>query len=502
MSNFPGTTTASGGPTMGTLAKTIGTGGFFALSFGSIVGSGWVLVLGEWLKAAGPGGAIIGFAAGGLLMILMAGAYAELASRFPRAGGEFVYILEGLGPRTAFLMGWLLTLSFVAFTAFEAIALAWFIETLIPPIRGSAVYAILGQEIHVSALVLGLGGAAFFTVLNYVGSQHAILFQRVVTYAFIACAIGLIAAGLIFGNPANIRPLFEARSGRSWLTGVFWIFATSMVFLNGFQSAVYAIEERAVGIGVGKVVGAMIAGVGAAALFYCLLILSASSAAPWQSLVERDLPSAAAFGALTRSGILSTVVLVVAAISLLKTWNAMHLSAARLILAQARLGFLPTRLSKVHPIHGTPSAAVIFTGICTVVGVLLGRGAIVPIVNMSAVCSTTAFILCLIVLLRLRRSGAAAPTFRLSGGTPVVSLAIAGALAAALMALFEPFITAARVPLEWYLLVGWALVGAGLSAARRVPAVRVNGFPAAKSGTNLDRSFPHDGGWRAESDSE
>jgi amino acid transporter len=361
-------------------------------------------------------------------------------------------------------MGWLLTLSFVAFTAFEGIALAWFIETLFPAFQATTAYSLLGQNIRVSALALGIGGAVLFTALNYLGSGLAVFFQRVVTYVFIACAIGLIGAGFLLGDPANIEPLFAATEGRSWTVGAFWVFATSMVFLNGFQSAIYAVEERAPGMSVGRVSGAMIAGVVGAVLFYCLLIFSASSAMPWQSLLGRELPSAAAFGALTESGVLRTVVLVAAAISLLKTWNALHLAAARLIFAQARLGYLPTPLAKVHARYGTPSNAVLFVGACTLIGVLLGRGAIVPIVNMSAVASTTTFILCLIVLLRLRRTAPERTSFRVPGGLPVILIGMAGALIAASVALFEPMWAAGAVPLEWYLLVGWALIGAVLWA--------------------------------------
>lgn len=449
------------------LAASIGTGGFFALSFGSIVGSGWVVVLGDWLQAGGPGGTAVAFAAGGLVMTIIAAAFAELASRWPRAGGEFVYILEGLGPKPAFVMGWLLTLSFVAFTAFEGIALAWFIETLLPSLRGTTLYTLLGHDLHLSALVLGVGGAALFTALNYFGSHHAVLFQRVVTYAFIACAIALIAAGFALGKPANVEPLFAGTGGRSWTIGAFWVFATSMVFLNGFQTAIYAVEERDRRTSLARVNAAMIAGVAIAALFYCLLVLSAARTMPWQTLVGRELPSAAAFGALTESGVLRTVVLVAAAISLLKTWNALQLAAARLILAQARLGYLPSALARVHPRYGTPSAAVAFVGLCTVAGVLLGRGAIVPIVNMSAVCSTTTFVLCLVVLLKLRRASAERPAFVVPGGLPVILVGMAGALVAAATALLEPALTAGTIPLEWYLLVAWVMVGAVLWFMRR-----------------------------------
>jgi len=89
----------------------IGRLGYFALAFGGIVGSGWVVVLGEWMGAAGPGGAALAFAAGGLAMALICACYAELTARMPRTGAEFVYVREALGPVPGFLVGWVLLLN-------------------------------------------------------------------------------------------------------------------------------------------------------------------------------------------------------------------------------------------------------------------------------------------------------------------------------------------------------------------------------------------------------
>src|SRR5580692_4809116 len=105
------------------LRTAIGRGGFFSLAFGAIVGSGWVVVLGDWLTSAGPGGATLGFLAGALVMVLIALCYGELAARSSVAGGEFLFTLETFGRFPAFLVGWFLTLYSVAVCAFEAIAL-------------------------------------------------------------------------------------------------------------------------------------------------------------------------------------------------------------------------------------------------------------------------------------------------------------------------------------------------------------------------------------------
>lgn len=442
------------------LRRTIGPSGYFTLAFGSIVGSGWVLVLGEWLKVAGPGGSILGFVLGGAVMLLVAACYAELAGRMPRAGGEFRYALEGLGPQYAFAVGWFITLSFASLTAFEGIALAWVLGTLAPNLLGPVLYSFLGADITLGGVVLGVCGATLFGTMNYVGTGVAVRFQSVVTFGFLAIAVGLILAGLILGDVQRIEPLFVSASGDGWMTGAFWIFATAAVFLNGFQAAVYAIEDRSETTGIKGVIFPMILGVLAAVLFYCGIILAASASAPWRELISFDLPAATAFGRLTPGGILEKVVLLSAAISLLKSWNAYVLSGSRLLLAQSRERFLPSWLGVIHPVYGTPTRATLVIFALNVIGVFLGRGAIVPIVNMCAICMTLSFVLSLSVLLRERSKGRPYDGPSVPGGRAVIALALAGVAMMAAVALFEPMVrTTATIPLEWTLIAAWSLVG-------------------------------------------
>jgi amino acid permease len=42
---------------------------FFTFGFGSMVGVGWVVLMDDWLGRGGPGGAFLGFLAGGLLLL-------------------------------------------------------------------------------------------------------------------------------------------------------------------------------------------------------------------------------------------------------------------------------------------------------------------------------------------------------------------------------------------------------------------------------------------------
>ncbi|MEE2989115.1 MAG: amino acid permease, partial [Planctomycetota bacterium] len=94
------------------LRKAIGGLGFFCLAFGSMIGVGWITALDDWFKNAGPGGAMIAFVAGGLLMLLIGLCYAELTPMLPVTGGEVAYAYKAHGTGAAFLVGWFLAFGY------------------------------------------------------------------------------------------------------------------------------------------------------------------------------------------------------------------------------------------------------------------------------------------------------------------------------------------------------------------------------------------------------
>lgn len=436
--------------------------GYFALSFGGIVGSGWIVILGDWLRMAGPGGAVLGLLGGGFLMTLVCACYAELAARFPEAGGEVLYAMRSLGRGAAFAVAWFLVFHLVAVCAFEGIALTWFVQTLVPSSTGPLLYTVLGEKITLGAVLIGLLGVALAAGLNYRGVRLAVAFQSVVTYAFIGLTAVLIAAGFIFGRPENLLPAFTALDpGKSWLGGAIWIGTSSALFLSGFQVAPYAIEERHRSTSVRALIIAMLLGVVGAALFYCGIVLSAASATPWTHLMSESLPAAAAFGALTRGGWLGTAVIIVATASLFKTWNCTLLAVTRLVFAQCRLGFLPRAFGTIHPRFGSPSVAIVCIAMLNAAGVLLGRGALLPIVNMCSTFLALIFLLVLCILYKERRANSATPAFVVIGGRILIPAGVIALAGVSVVLVHEPWERAGgRVPAEWILMLGWALLGA------------------------------------------
>ncbi len=62
-----------------------------ALAFGAMIGWGWVVLTGQWIKTAGSIGAILAFVIGGIVVLFVGLTYAELTSAMPKCGGDLVF---------------------------------------------------------------------------------------------------------------------------------------------------------------------------------------------------------------------------------------------------------------------------------------------------------------------------------------------------------------------------------------------------------------------------
>src|SRR5262249_4359164 len=101
---------------------------------GSMIGSGIFLVSAEMSRLIGsPGWLLVAWGITGVLTLAAALAYGELAAMMPRAGGQYVFLREGLSPLWGFLYGWTFLLVIQAGTiAAVAVAFARFAGVLIP----------------------------------------------------------------------------------------------------------------------------------------------------------------------------------------------------------------------------------------------------------------------------------------------------------------------------------------------------------------------------------
>src|ERR1700722_15157270 len=185
------------------LRGNIGFFQYLALGFGTIIGSAWVILLGDWLIKAGPGGAIFGFVCGGAVMVVVGACYAELTTLIPHAGSEFIYAYEVYGRRVAFVVGWFLALYLVCVTIFEGLALAWIVEVALPFWQSSATQGAVAANVSSLGISVGVACAVRMLGLNYCGARRAVLLHSILTYGFLATVIVVLSDLLLHGQLGN-----------------------------------------------------------------------------------------------------------------------------------------------------------------------------------------------------------------------------------------------------------------------------------------------------------
>ncbi|HEX9629927.1 MAG TPA: amino acid permease [Pyrinomonadaceae bacterium] len=191
---------------------------------GSMIGSGIFIVSADIARQVGaPGWLLVVWIVTGLLTLMAALSYGELAAMMPKAGGQYVYLREAFSPMWGFLYGWTLFLVIQTGTiAAVAVGFARYLGVLVPsvgenkyliaPITISANYAISLS----SAQVVGLLLIVLLTFMNTRGLKLGKLVQNTFTITKIVALIALILLGLLIGSrtgalKANFSDLWTVR---------------------------------------------------------------------------------------------------------------------------------------------------------------------------------------------------------------------------------------------------------------------------------------------------
>src|SRR5205809_7186648 len=103
---------------------------------GSMIGSGIFIVSADiGRKLGSPWFLLLAWIVTGVITLLGALAYGELAAMFPRAGGQYVFLRESMGPLMGFLYGWTLFVVIQTGTiAAVAVAFGRFAGVLLPSV--------------------------------------------------------------------------------------------------------------------------------------------------------------------------------------------------------------------------------------------------------------------------------------------------------------------------------------------------------------------------------
>jgi len=400
-----------------------------ALVVGSMIGSGIFIVSADISRQVGaPGLLIVVWALTGLITVMGALTQGELAAMYPKAGGQYVFLREGLSPLWGFLYGWTLFLVIQTGTiAAVGVAFAKFLAVLWPaitpdvflslghvPSLGDVLFTLVGRppatpqviEIGISwQRIVGIGTVLLLTWVNVQGVKAGAWIQTVLTGAKVIAVGGLILLGLTVGRQAgvasqNLANFWGTQSFGLMLLPVLGAAMVGSLFSSdAWNNVTFAAAEvqnprRNLPL-------ALMAGTLLVTVFYVLANVAYLSVLPLdqiQHAAEDRVGTAAAqviFGDAGR-----TVMAVAILISTFGCNNGLILSGARVYYAMARDGLFFRTVGRVDPRHHTPKVALWVQALWTSLLALSGTyGQLLDYVIFAAVLF---YFLTAIALFRLR----------------------------------------------------------------------------------------------------
>ncbi len=345
-----------------------------ALVAGSMIGSAIFIVPADILRQVGaPGLLLLVWAVTAVLVVLGALTYGELSAMYPRTGGLYVYLREGLSPLLGFLYGWAL-FAVIQTGAIAAVGAAFsrFVAVLVPSLTpdvffGTTVNLPSGPiEIGLSRQrVLAIASIVLLTWINIRGVRTAALLQTVLTVIKTSSLALLIIIGFTIGRnaeavAANFGPAFWPAGGIT--LGMLPVLGAAMVgsiaaadlwYQIGFAAGEIKKPER-------DIPQAMLFGTLIVATLYFFANVAYLNILPAAEIATapQDRVGTAALQAVFGSAGLYVMAAAIA-ISCFGCNNALILSAARVYYAMARDGLFFSSAAVLHPRYHTPSVALV-----------------------------------------------------------------------------------------------------------------------------------------------
>ena len=419
-----------------------------SLVVGSMIGSGIFIVpadIGRQVAPWGPGALLLVWVITGAMTVTGALSYAELAAMMPRAGGQYVFLREGLSPVAGFLYGWTLFAVIQTGTiAAVAVAFAKFLSVLVPAVSPD-VFLPLGQVRMpgaAEAIELGLSPQRVVAILmiavltgtNMLGVTLGAAIQTVFSVVKFGALAALVLLGLtLFRQPDVAATNFSNFWGTGdWSLAVVPAIGAAMVgslfSSDAWNNVTFAAAEvqhpsrnlpRALAIGTGTV-----------CLLYVLANIAYLNVLPFAGdphggdVLARGLQYAAQdrVGTAAVEVVLGSAAAAVMAVAiLLSTFgcnNGLILSGPRVYYAMARDRLFFQRAGSLHPTWRTPVFGLVAQAIWA--SVLCVSGTYGQLLDYVIFAALVFYFLTTIALFRLRRTRPDLPRPVRAFGYPVL----------------------------------------------------------------------------------
>src|SRR6266550_6700318 len=397
-----------------------------ALVVGSMIGSGIFIVSAQILRDVhAPGLLLLVWGLSGLVTLMGALAYGELAAMFPNAGGQYVYLREGISPLFGYLYGWTLFVVIQTGTiAAVAVAFGRFTAVLFPALSPDV---FLGGTIvfpqPIGAITVGLSpqrilAIASIAVLTWItvrGVRTAAFIQTTLTAIQTAALAALILLGLTIGRnaaaiAANFGLAFWPAGGLTFalLPVVAAAMVGSLFSMDAWNNVGFAASELKEPTR--DLPFAMAWGVLIVTVLYLL-----ANVAYLHVLPARDIASAPQDRVATAAlqAILGNAGLYVMAVAIMISTfgcnNGLILSGARVYYAMSRDNLFFRSAGVLHPRYKTPAVALVVQAVWT--SILCLSGSYSQLLNYVIFAALLFYLLTALGLfaLRSKRPGAERP---------------------------------------------------------------------------------------------
>ncbi|MFN8543708.1 MAG: amino acid permease [Candidatus Binatia bacterium] len=434
------------------LRRVLGPVSLTALGVGAIIGAGIFVLTGLAAnEKAGPA-LMLSFVVAGTGCALAALCYAEFAAMVPVAGSAYAYAYATLGELFAWIIGWDLILEYGVASSTVAHGWSHYFLALLKTFDITLPEAWTNNPIgfhpdthtwFVTGAVCNLPAALvvlFITVILVVGIRESARFNAAMVILKVAIVLFVIVVGAGYVKTENWHPFLPY----GW-AGVFKGAAYVFFAYIGFDSVSTHAEEacnpqRDVPIGI-------IISLALCTVLYILVAAVLTGMVPYHQ-IDIHAPVANAFA--VRGLPVATFIISVAAVAgITSVLLVLLLSQARVLLAMARDGLIPSKFfGDVHPRFRTPHKATILTGVLVaVIAALVPLDILAELVNIGTL---MAFVIVCAAVIVMRRTNPDLPRpFR----TPLVPLLpVLGIVANLGMMCALPFE-------NWVRLVVWLAIG-------------------------------------------
>ena len=334
------------------LLRTLRLTDLLLLFIGSVIGSGIFLTPGLILQRVdgSVGLSLLVWVVGGILSLLGALTYAELAAANPEAGGLYCYIRDGFGRAPAFLYGWCLFLVIASGTiAALAHAFTRYLAEIIPlsPIAINIV-AVVMIAVVTAVNVWGtrkssdLQNWTTLTKAGIVVILSAVLLSLGHRYSDLAPSLGTSQRGFSLASNFGLAMIAVLWAYEGWQFGTYSAgevvkpqraFPKAFLLGSVFLMALYVIANIAYLVALGPAAATVSDAIAADAVGLVL--------GPWAG----------------------KIVAVAILISTFSATNSVILTAPRVFYAMANDRLFFKKLAEVHPRFQTPAAAIIALGV-------------------------------------------------------------------------------------------------------------------------------------------